>query len=301
MTTKPSTIVIEVGKVYSIGLAFSSSLTDPSPIPGLSPVNGWFIMDVVQPVRRDGSGSTSMRNVRSIRRHLGLVLQYDGSSHRAVILLGTSRPQGGIHCFIPWHGILKLAFQTREVFFPNPRDAFVGHPGYLNFTHAICVTVMQSDEFMACIVHALAFITEVPLVHESITILRQFMERLRRLHSSYWEGRRYSEDGSFDGGSYFSDDGDDLDHRHALSGLPLAPLEHSVRANGTSVSHAHDPMDPEFGLHLSTRVAIAMRLEHRRATQVELMDALIDLVDLPAPSVCCFMEPFTTASLHEVL
>jgi hypothetical protein len=91
MTTKPSTIVIEVGKVYSIGLAFPSSLTDPSPIPGLSLVNGWHTMNAVQPVRRDGSISTSMHNVRSIKRHLDLVLRYNGSSYRAVILLGTSR------------------------------------------------------------------------------------------------------------------------------------------------------------------------------------------------------------------
>jgi hypothetical protein len=123
--------------------------------------------------------------VRNIRRHLGLVLQYDGSSHRAVILLGTSRPQGGIHRFIPWHGILRLTFQTCKVLFPEPQDAFVGHPGYLNFTHAICVTVMQRDEFMACIVPALAFITEVSLVHERFTVLRHNMERLRELHSSY--------------------------------------------------------------------------------------------------------------------
>jgi hypothetical protein len=61
----------------------------------------------------------------------------------------------------------------------------VGHPGYLNFMHAICFIVMQRDEFMACIVPALAFITEVPLIHESITILHHNMEWLRRLHSSY--------------------------------------------------------------------------------------------------------------------
>lgn len=298
MTTVPSSVVIEVGKVYLIGLAFPSALTDPSPIPFIPLVEGWHTMDAVQRVHTARDGSTSARNVRSIRRHMGVVMRYDPSSQRAVILLGTSSPHGGNHRFIPWHGTPRLSFQTREVLDPYPRDAFVGYPGYLNFTHTICVTVMQQHDFMALVVPAFAFVRDLPRGRE-IRVPHVEMERLRRLHSSYWTGSRYLEDGSSDHVSDGSDDDDGVDRGRSHAN-PLAPLVSSVRADGTVVLEVHDPIDPITGERFSEIVARALRYEDRRATQVELMDDLVDLVHVPPPSIYCYMEPLTLASLQEV-
>ena len=79
-----------------------------------------------------------------MHRRLGLILRYDPVTSVAVVFLGSSSPTQPQR-YLPWLGTPRLPFQTLQVLVPAGEDGadFWNFPGYLNFTHAIRVLVVQ--------------------------------------------------------------------------------------------------------------------------------------------------------------
>lgn len=102
---------VEVGGLYFVALALPSFLNDSSPVEPIPPnVAHW----------RTSDARLQTANVRSIRRHIGLVIRVDSMMKVAVILLGTSRPAHP-HRYLPWHGTAHYHHaNTEEVFFQTP-------------------------------------------------------------------------------------------------------------------------------------------------------------------------------------
>lgn len=181
----------------------------------------WFTKEA-----RDAEKQT--RDVRCIRRHIGVVIRVTGAV--AVILLGSSKPRQA-HRFLPWHGTPRKDFQPLQHIWPTPLKAFMVYKGYLNFTHAIQVQVLGPTniidnlvlEFGHCQEH---FIRESPTRSPRVDIYVSPCELglIRELHLAYWEGNCYNADG-IDGKyiNYPLDEGDGNNSMPSLDGGNLMP------------------------------------------------------------------------------
>ena len=290
MAASGESIPIVVGKVYLMGLDFPKVLDTDSPLVRLVEQSGWRTMD---------SRCYTRTNIVNIHRRFGVVIRYDNWSHVAVVLVGTRDPRQHGHRYVPWLGTPRKPFQTSEVLVPTPRMAFQSRPGYLNFTHAIRVRVLQGGELNNINrVPGQSYFVGIPPrgPAQDIRISLEEMDKLRKLHQDYWAGIRYQEnDDSGDS------DGDDEDDGNAptegkdglvekLSKLSVGHTEGERTESDPSEDFQNDPIDPHSGLKCSTIVQMASEEEDFRRLMFTLLSELEEDISFPSPPVYCYLD-----------
>jgi hypothetical protein len=184
---------VDVNRVYMVSVVHPGSLNDPSLAKAIPFSNEWYSKDAATPPRE----------VKTLHRHIGLVVQYDAISHVAVIFLGTTRPRHPRR-YVPWQGTPRLAYQTTESL--DIQGGRFSRAGHLNFTHALRCLVIQPNEVSGPSVPGYACVTDIAINHEDdvglvqTEVLNIFLDdlaiqKLKNLHYSYWNGVRYSKDG----------------------------------------------------------------------------------------------------------
>lgn len=302
----PGSAPVVIGKIYLMRLEFPSVLNIKSPIP-IPPVDvAWHTSD---------SQRNNLSNIRSLRRRFGVVLFWEPSTKIAVVLIGTKGAEQP-HRYVPFYGTARLPKQTREVLVPTPRDAFTQRPGYMNFTHAIRVVVVQVGDVTSSSLPAQSYFVDVPYSigpRGGVFLSATEIMKLRELHYNYWSGLRYTEDGD----SYYvggvgaggvsgasgagggGADGDDESEGGGTEGEDLAQILSKFSLNmlpakdysGASISSdLHNPVHLPSGLRYSAIIAKMSDDEDFRASQIELVDGSYTTTDDPPQISCHLME-----------
>ena len=277
----------ELNKLYMVGLVFPGVLNDPSSVrPPIHVSDQCLSVNI----------GSIVRNVQTVRRPIAVILRYDDTTKVAVILLGSAHPRLP-HRFIPWFGTPRLQNQIRQVLHPSPEEAFVNWPGFLNFTHALRVLVIQDNEAVRMTTPGLAYCFETRQYGDVMDIFVPpgQIQLLHSLHARYWEGKRYSEDGQLleSGPASGPDDqracNDDEESVVSVHEVTIPPP-----------NEVTNPLHVRSGLPLSWRVALMFQEEDLQATQVEMLDEATQLRDMPTPSVCGIFKPLTTGMLESL-
>jgi hypothetical protein len=122
--------------MYMVSVVYPGSLNDPSPTKAIPFSNEWYSEDAAAPPRE----------VRTLHRHIGLVVRYDAVMHVAIIFLETTQPRHP-HRHVPWRGTPRLAYQTMESL--DIQGGRFSRAGHLNFTHALRSSPMRLAGLMS--------------------------------------------------------------------------------------------------------------------------------------------------------
>lgn len=214
-------------------------------------------------------------------------------------MLGTGNPCRP-HRFLPWRCSPQLEYQPPYSIRPNPADAFVRFPGYLNFTHAIMVRVLglqyRQDGLVPGECHVKKYFVDQGQELQ-INVEADELQNIRCYHLQYWDGKRHNADGS-DVIEEEEADPSDSDVSKRLASNVVAAKSYanvvalkaksritSTAADSTSATvdiqssdMITDPIHPITGDRFSTMIARSMLNEDLRATQVELMDVDFELI-----------------------
>lgn len=180
-------MAIRINTIYLAGFLIPKEINDPSPSKSVLPSSAASNPRIVD--------IPSATNPVRVHRHFCIIVQYDPASRIGVMLLGTSRPRQG-HRFVPVEGTPRLPFQPQHEVQLIPR-AGLSSTGYFNFTHALRATIITRNDPVVSTVPPQAFITDSyangPLIN--VLVSGEQVEALKTLHTLYWQGVQYTEDG----------------------------------------------------------------------------------------------------------